>query len=88
MYSNAVLLKCPNTNVLGTSVPNGTKQHNRVFTVQPKVQQILKKRKLYVHTGSPKAQHCEGFIKIRKIYPLGYKGLTSMTLQLQIMEAH
>jgi hypothetical protein len=32
---------------------------------------------LYVHTGSLKAHHCEGFIKLHKIDPLCPKGLTS-----------
>ena len=67
MYGKAGLLKSHNTIVLPLSVSNGTKQHNRVFTVQHKVQQILKKRKLHSHPGWPKAQYCEGIKKIRKI---------------------
>ena len=43
LYGNLVLLKSPNTIVLAVSVHNGTKQHDRVFTVQPKVQQIVQK---------------------------------------------
>jgi hypothetical protein len=48
-----------------------------VFTVQPKVQPIAPNKKLYVHTGSLKTHHCEGFIKLHKIDPLCPKGLTS-----------
>jgi hypothetical protein len=74
MFSLAVLLKSTNTIVLEQSVHNGTKQHNCVFTVQPKVQPIAPNKKLYVHTGSLKAHHCEGFIKLHKIDPLCPKG--------------
>jgi hypothetical protein len=59
-------------NMFPHSVLHGMMEHNRAFTVQPKLQPTGQQLKLYVHTGCLKGKHCEGFIKIQE--PLSIKG--------------